>query len=233
MKIDDLKPNIKNPRKISAKQKAGLKKSIEEFGDLGGIVFNEETNSLVGGHQRKNALKGAEIKIINKYDPPTKTGTVADGFAIIGGEKFSYRVVRWNKNREMEALLAANKHGGVFDADLMKVISADFKDLDFGLAGFEVADLKNFGISINIETPKISTKVQEQTDEQYVASTENVNEQIDVENPNMNVEMPKEKAMDVVGKRFVIIIDCTSADHKAALKEKIEPLVKEAGGKFF
>ena len=68
MKIDELKVNKKNPRKITAKQKEALKKSIEEFGDLGGLIFNKQTNSLVGGHQRRDALKGATIKIINKYE---------------------------------------------------------------------------------------------------------------------------------------------------------------------
>lgn len=52
MKIKDLKAAGYNPRKISDKHLAMMKKSMVEFGDLSGIIFNRRTGNLVGGHQR-------------------------------------------------------------------------------------------------------------------------------------------------------------------------------------
>ena len=43
MKVKDLKPAAYNPRKISKEKLAALKKSLEEFGDLFGIVYNTRT----------------------------------------------------------------------------------------------------------------------------------------------------------------------------------------------
>jgi hypothetical protein len=52
MQVKDLKPAGYNPRKISKEKLAALKKSLEEFGDLSGIVYNSRTRTLIGGHQR-------------------------------------------------------------------------------------------------------------------------------------------------------------------------------------
>lgn len=52
MQIRDLKPAGYNPRKITKSQLERLKKSLDEFGDLSGIVFNVRTQTLIGGHQR-------------------------------------------------------------------------------------------------------------------------------------------------------------------------------------
>ncbi len=62
MNIMDLKPAEYNPRTISDDQLERLKKSLEEFGDLSGIVFNRQTGNLVGGHQRLKVIpEGADI----------------------------------------------------------------------------------------------------------------------------------------------------------------------------
>ncbi len=45
MQIKDLKPAAYNPRKITDAQLARLKKSLEEFGDLSGIVVNVRTQT--------------------------------------------------------------------------------------------------------------------------------------------------------------------------------------------
>lgn len=60
-------------------------------------------------------------------------------------------------------------------------------------------------------------------------------EQIDTANFNENVKIDeiKEEKMDVVGRRYVIIIDCKDQNHKDSLKEKLQPLVEEAEAKFF
>ena len=94
MKVKDLKKNERNPRKITAQQQAGLRASVEEFGDLGGIIYNVQSKRLVGGHQRSSVLSpNSRIKIEKKYETPTRTGTVAEGYVIQNDERYSYREV--------------------------------------------------------------------------------------------------------------------------------------------
>jgi len=145
MKIEDLYPNPKNPRKISDAQLERLKKSLEAFGDLSGIVFNEVTGHLAGGHQRIKCLpKDAVINITKKYDEPTNQGTVALGHIKINGELFSYRQVRWDEPTELAANVAANKHGGDWGDNLADILlEIDAANIDLSLTGFDEEELKN------------------------------------------------------------------------------------------
>lgn len=54
--VSKLKPADYNPRKITSHALEGLKKSLEEFGYAEPIVWNERTGTIVGGHQRFDAL---------------------------------------------------------------------------------------------------------------------------------------------------------------------------------
>lgn len=138
MKIIDLKPAAYNPRKITDAQLARLKKSLEEFGDLSGIVVNARTQTLIAGHQRIKNID-ADCKITKK--PHTdQTGTVALGYIDTPAGRFSYREVDWPESKEKQANIAANKHGGEFDDDLLKDLLADMKledPLDIELIGFD------------------------------------------------------------------------------------------------
>ncbi len=76
--LKDLNPAAYNPRKITDAQLARLKKSLEEFGDLSGIVVNVRTQTMISGHQRVKNID-ADCKITKK--PHTDaTGTVALGY---------------------------------------------------------------------------------------------------------------------------------------------------------
>lgn len=59
MDISDLHPADYNPRTISDKALAGLGKSIERFGLMVPIVWNERSGNIVGGHQRLNRLQAS------------------------------------------------------------------------------------------------------------------------------------------------------------------------------
>ncbi len=116
MKIQDLKHNEENPRTISDKKLEMLKKSLAEFGDLGGFVYNTKTKRLVGGHQRSKVFKpDTTICIEKKYAKATKTGTIAEGYALLNGERFKYREVNWDSVKEKAANIAANKGAGEWD----------------------------------------------------------------------------------------------------------------------
>lgn len=139
MKLNELSPNPKNPRTISEQQLASLKKSLYEFGDLSGFVFNRRTKQLVGGHQRGKAMDpNATVTIDKQFNPPTRTGTVASGIVVSDGEIFIYREVDWDETREKAANLAANKHGGDFDMIQVNewLTELSLKKFDLDLTGF-------------------------------------------------------------------------------------------------
>lgn len=97
-KISDLKEAEYNPRTITEESFKGLKFSIDEFGDLSGIVFNKKTGSLVAGHQRLKAIKDqyGDVNIINNQ------------ILLPNGEVFNVRIVDWDQKKEKAANIAAN-----------------------------------------------------------------------------------------------------------------------------
>jgi hypothetical protein len=125
-----------NPRKISDKQLEMLKKSMLEFGDLSGIVFNIQTQHLVGGHQRMKHLD-VSWQII-KQPHSDSVGTVALGNIQTPFGLWSYREVDWPEKKEMAANIAANKHGGEFDIPVLKeiILNIDDGSMDLELTGF-------------------------------------------------------------------------------------------------
>lgn len=144
--LKDLSPNPRNPRRISDEKLGMLKKSILEFGDLGGIVFNETTGRLIGGHQRQKVLpETAEIEIEKQYHEPTRTGTVAEGYVSVDGERYSFRKVRWPEEREKAANIAANKHGGEWELPILSewLLELDAMNMDMDLTGFDSLELEN------------------------------------------------------------------------------------------
>lgn len=142
MKLSDLKANPKNPRKIADWQKDALKRSIEAFGDLSGFIYNRRSKQLEGGHQRKLVMpEDAEVTIEKKYPTPTRTGTVAEGYVILAGERYAYREVDWDADTARAANIAANKHGGEFDDALLKQALAQLDDELLELTGFHEDEL--------------------------------------------------------------------------------------------
>lgn len=145
--LSAVKSTKRNPRTISADKRSRLKKSLFVYGDLGGIVYNRRTDELVGGNQRVEDFRSdpnAKVVITEKLPRPDRCGTVAFGYVIANGTRFSFREVDWDPGKAKAANLAANKHGGEFDlpivAELLKEISAEEKS-DLELTGFDDAEL--------------------------------------------------------------------------------------------
>jgi DNA modification methylase len=133
-KLSDLNPNPKNPRSITEPKLKALQAALVEFGDLGGFVYNRKTKQLVGGHQRLKLFDAnAPIVLEKKYNKPTKTGTVAEGFIELKGERFKYREVLWDSIREKAANIAANKGAGDWDNKLLTEWFKEIDALDFNL----------------------------------------------------------------------------------------------------
>ena len=142
-KVKDLIPSERNPRKISQAQLDRLTKSMDEYGDLSGLVFNCRTDRIVGGHQRRKLFNDAWPIIVEQRAKKGQAldthGTVALGYVENPETKarWTYREVDWDEKREMAASIAANVQGGEFD-ELLKRDAIEFIDdgtLDLDLIG--------------------------------------------------------------------------------------------------
>lgn len=133
----DLEPAPYNPREISPEAAAGLGVSMDELGDISGIVFNLRTGRLVCGHKRMEHLPG-DAPISLDAEAADKTGTVGYGHMDIDGVRWDVRFVDWDEPREMAANLAANSPeiSGFFTAGIRDVLDSvlpKLPDLSKGL----------------------------------------------------------------------------------------------------
>lgn len=139
--MTDFKEYHKNPRKITEKQFIQLKKNLLELGDLSGIVHDINTGEIIGGNQRSKVIdiENCEIVIVEQYDEPTATGTVAIGYVVWEGEKLNYRRVDWDEKQCEKANITANKLGGTWDFDILSN-EFDFVDLveEYGFEEWEL-----------------------------------------------------------------------------------------------
>jgi hypothetical protein len=146
-KLDDLKGASYNPRYITKKQLDTLTKSIEQFGDLSGIVFNRSSGVLVSGHQRIKSIKGKKTKIVKENVKKDRQGTVGLGHVHVFEDdgtitKIPYREVAWDdKLQEMAANVAANAAGGEFDQAKLGAIMAK---LEKGKFDIELTSIDNW-----------------------------------------------------------------------------------------
>lgn len=124
--VADLAPAEYNPRKITEAAASGLARSLTEFGDIAGIVFNLRTRRLVTGHQRLDQLKrlhGDALRI------------EAGHIVAPDGERFRLRVVDWPEAKEKRANLAANNPhiAGDWKTDALEALLAELRDDGEGL----------------------------------------------------------------------------------------------------
>ncbi len=171
MEIKDLNPNKKNPRKISDKKLGLLKRSIDKFGDLSGFVYNVRTKRLISGHQRQKSIPADSQVVIQMECEPTEARTVAEGYVEANGERFKYREIDADEVWETEAMLAANKHGGEWDQQLLQD-AISLSGLDLEVSGFDIPELKE----IDIKPPEF------ESDEEYARNNpgedENLNKEV-------------------------------------------------------
>lgn len=135
--IASLKPDPRNPREISAEALEGLQVSLQEFGDISGLVFNTRTGHLVCGHQRLKALQERFGKDL-RFDK--------NKCCLHAGDRvFPIRLVDWDEGFAAAANIAANNPliAGMFtsEVDLMvEEIEVKFPELSQSL---RLSDLLN------------------------------------------------------------------------------------------
>lgn len=145
LKRSQIHPADYNPRKISNEGKSALKRSIKNFGVLGGIVVNRRTgNTIVSGHQKVYILD-----ILNDY--PDKDYSLR------------VEVVDYDEKKEKEANCALNSPnvGGEYDYDKLREL---IPDIDYKDAGLTEQDLDIIGVDFNFQTEEENTIADELDD---------------------------------------------------------------------
>lgn len=133
VKRSEIHPADYNPRKIDEQGKRMLKRSMKQFGVVGGIIVNSQTgNTIVGGHQKVSILD-------EMYKYPDND--------------YSLRVEMISVDRKTEKTLnIALNNGNIsgqwdFDALARLVPDIDYKD-----AGLTDADLNMIGCDFLLQT---------------------------------------------------------------------------------
>ena len=118
----DLLPADYNPRKDLKPGDAEyekLKRSIEQFGYVEPVIWNQTTGRVVGGHQRLKVLMD------------------------MGMTEVDCVVVAMDEEKEKALNIALNKISGDWDKDKLALLIADLQgaDFDVSLTGFEPAEI--------------------------------------------------------------------------------------------
>ena len=127
-----------NPRIISKDGKKQLKRSLKNFGVIGGIVINEGTgNTVVSGHQKITLL---DEKYGYSEDNPTENDYQLKAEFINVDEK---------TEKEMNIMFNNPNVGGSWDMEgLAKLVP----EIDYKRAGLEEADLSLIGLDFLYQT---------------------------------------------------------------------------------
>ncbi len=120
VKITELKAAEYNPRVTlypGDPEFEKLKKSIQAFGDVEPIVWNERTGNVVGGHQRLAVLKN------------------------MGEDEVTVSVVNLDSDSEKLLNVALNKIKGAWDMPRLESLLSEIGTDDAYLAGFNANEL--------------------------------------------------------------------------------------------
>lgn len=122
MQVKDIKTGFGNPRKISKKKKLELEKSLEDLGDFGIFLIDEEDN-VIAGNQR--------LAILMEKDPETFVTCKR----LIGYTEAELRAIN----------IKDNTHSGEWDLDLLADWTADL-NIDLGIETEKEKDPEEKGI---------------------------------------------------------------------------------------
>lgn len=116
-----------NPRKKNPKVVNELKRNFKKVGFLGGIVWNEETGNLVGGHKRVEALD-----LINGYD---------------GKNDYDIKVEKVNLDdkteKEQNIFLNNKRVQGETDYELLSKLLPDIEKENAGIDDYDIDIVKS------------------------------------------------------------------------------------------
>lgn len=133
--VDELKTAEYNPRKDLKPgdiEYEKLKRSIEEFGYVEPVIWNKQTGTVVGGHQRLKVMKD------------------------LGYEEVDCVVVDLDEKKEKALNVALNKISGEWDNALLANLLKDLDDSGYDLTftGFDLAEAQELFGSGSMENVK-------------------------------------------------------------------------------
>ena len=136
--IDDLAAAPWNPRSIDEASLAALGASERAFGDISGIVFNDQLGVVVCGHQRLRKLREDHGDGLNLVDTDGRLEVVTPT-----GQTWPVRRVQWDEATSKAANVAANSPMlmGEFTVDveaLVREVEAELPDLSEALRLAEI-----------------------------------------------------------------------------------------------
>lgn len=130
MNLKDIEPAEYNPR-ISLNENdeeyQKIKNSIEQFGYVDPIIYNEYTNKIVGGHQRYTVLRD------------------------LGYETADVSVVYMDKQNEMALNVALNKVEGEWDRDKLREVLEELEEDKLSFTGFDEDEIDSIINDVNID----------------------------------------------------------------------------------
>ena len=138
VKRSEIHPADYNPRKIDEQGKRMLKRSMKQFGVVGGIIVNSQTgNTIVGGHQ-----KVAILDEMYKYPD----------------NDYSLRVEMISVDRKTEKTLnIALNNGNISGSWDYDALARLVPDIDYQDAGLTAADLNMIGCDFLLQTEEESS----------------------------------------------------------------------------
>jgi DNA modification methylase len=145
VRLDDMIPSAYNPRidlKPGDAEYEKLRRSIEEFGYIEPIVWNERTGHIVGGHQRYKILREQGI------------------------EETEVSVVNLDIEREKALNVALNKIGGTWDIPKLHELIRDLETAGFDISftGFDKEELDGLFTDMHIDAEDVAVEEDESFD---------------------------------------------------------------------
>jgi DNA modification methylase len=129
VRIDALRPDPANPRRIPDQQLEALTRSIKEYGFVQPVLARREDRTVIGGHQRLVAARRLGYKTV----PAVFLDISVDQARLLN--------------------LSLNKISGEWDQELLARLLADLKpveDLDLSLSGFSEDELAKLLKSLDV-----------------------------------------------------------------------------------
>lgn len=144
--VSEMNPAPYNPRvelKPDDPEYQHIKNSLDSFGYLDPIVWNERTGNIVSGHQRYRIL--------------------VDG----GATELLVRVVDFDEDTEKACNLAMNKAVGLWDEEKLEALLSEMKNTSWDMTdfGFDDEELESLGEEENPYTQNINAPIYEPTGE--------------------------------------------------------------------
>lgn len=127
-----------NPRRMSPSQFEKLRASLARFGVVEPLVYNERTKTLVGGHQRVDALESLRVQDVDVV------------------------VVDLNENDEKVLNLALNRVSGEWDWESVATILRSLDDDGRKMTGFEDEEWESLVDGTHPELDEVENEVNDE-----------------------------------------------------------------------